>query len=139
SLYELPMQVAWLVAIVLAALRRDRTTLLIVAAAALWLIIEIAFAYHGWSAVSRYMIEPAAVLVAVAGAGIGWLLSGTRAPAVLRWAGPVIAVGLIVWLAPAARARVRNMRYLIDNSRHSAKMIDRLRTVIRQEGGPDVI
>ena len=28
SLYELPMQVAWLVAIVLAALRRDRTTLL---------------------------------------------------------------------------------------------------------------
>src|SRR6185312_54593 len=37
SLYELPMQVAWLVAIVLAAVRRDRTTLLIVAAAALWL------------------------------------------------------------------------------------------------------
>ena len=34
SLYELPMQLAWLVAVVLAVLRRDRTTLLVVAAAA---------------------------------------------------------------------------------------------------------
>ena len=139
SLYELPMQLAGLIGVVLAVLRRDRTTLLVVAAALLWLVIEIVFAYHGWSAVSRYMIEPAAVLVAVAGAGIGWLLADTRTPAVLRWVGPVVALGLIVWLAPDARSRVRTMRYLIDNSRHSAKMIDRLRGVIAKEGGPDVI
>ncbi|HTU95316.1 MAG TPA: hypothetical protein VMF14_05705, partial [Solirubrobacteraceae bacterium] len=30
-------------------------------------------------------------------------------------------------------------RHLIDNARHSAKMIDRLRGVIAQEGGPDAI
>ncbi|HEY1569524.1 MAG TPA: hypothetical protein VGF68_21010, partial [Solirubrobacteraceae bacterium] len=100
---------------------------------------EVAFAYHGWSAVSRYMIEPAAVMIAVAGGGIGWLLSDSRTSTVLRWAGPVVALGLIVWLAPDARSRVRNMRGLIEDSRHSAKMIDRLRTVIAQEGGPDVI
>ncbi len=139
SLYELPMQVAWLVAIVLAALRRDRTTLLIVAAAALWLIIEIAFAYHGWSAVSRYMIEPAAVMVAVAGGGIGWLLADTRTSTVLRWAGPVLALGLIVWLAPDARSRVHTVRGLIEDSRHSAKQIDRLHDVIDKDGGPDTI
>ena len=78
SLYELPMQLAMLVGVVLAVLRRDRTTLLVVGAAATWLLIEVAFAYHGWSAVSRYMIEPAAVMVAVAGGGIGWLLADTR-------------------------------------------------------------
>jgi hypothetical protein len=139
SLYELPMQLAGLIGVVLAVLRRDRSTLLIVAAALLWLVIEVAFAYHGWSAVSRYMIEPAAVMIAVAGGGIGWLLSGGRTSTVLRWAGPVVALGLIVWLAPDARSRVRNMRGLIEDSRHSAKMIDRLRTVIAQEGGPDVI
>jgi hypothetical protein len=139
SLYELPMQIAMLVGVVLAALRRDRTTLLIVAAAALWVVIEVGFAYHGWSAVSRYMIEPAAVMVAVAGGGIGWLLADTRTSKVLRWLGPVVALGLIVWLAPDARSRVRTMRGLIEDSRHSAKQIDRLHKVIDDDGGPDAI
>jgi hypothetical protein len=139
SLYELPMQLAWLLGVGLAVLRRDRTTLLVVGAAATWLIIEIAFAYHGWSAVSRYMIEPAAVMVAVAGGGIGWLLADTRTSKVLRWAGPVVALGLIVALAPDARSRVRTMRGLIEDSRHSAKQIDRLRQVIATDGGPDTI
>ena len=139
SLYELPMQLAMLVGVVLAVLRRDRATLLVVAAAALWLLIEVAFAYHGWSAVSRYMIEPAAVMVTVAGAGIGWLLADTRTSRVLRWLGPVAALGLIVALAPDARSRVRAARGLIDDSRHSAKQIDRLHRVIDNEGGPDAI
>ncbi len=139
SLYELPMQLAWLIAVVVAALRRDRTTLLVVAAAGIWLLIEVAFAYHGWSAVSRYMIEPAAVMVAVAGGGVGWLLADTRTSKVLRWLGPVVALGLIVALAPAARSRVRTVRFLIDDSRHSATQIDRLHRVIDKEGGADVI
>ncbi len=139
SLYELPMQLAMLIGVVLAVIRRDRTTLLIVAAAATWLVIEIAFAYHGWSAVSRYMIEPAAVMIAVAGGGIGWLLADTRTSKVLRWLGPVVALGLIVALAPDASSRVRAMRSLIDDSRHSAKQIDRLHKVIDDDGGPDAI
>ena len=139
SLYELPMQLAMLTGVVLAALRRDRTTLLVVAAAALWLVIEIVFAYHGWSAVSRYMIEPAAVMIAVAGGGIGWLLADMRTSKVLRWAGPLVAVGLIAWLAPDARSRVHLMRGLIEDSRHSAKQIDRLHKVIDDDGGPDAI
>jgi hypothetical protein len=139
SLYELPMQLAMLIGVVLAALRRDRATLLVVGAAATWLLIEVAFAYHGWSAVSRYMIEPAAVMVAVAGGGIGWLLADTRTSKVLRWLGPVVALGLIVALAPDARSRVRTVRGLIEDSRHSAKQIDRLHKVIDDDGGPDAI
>jgi hypothetical protein len=139
SLYELPMQLAMLIGVVLAALRRDRTTLLVVGAAATWLAIEVAFAYHGWSAVSRYMIEPAAVMVAVAGGGIGWLLANPRTSKILRWLGPVVALGLIVALAPDARSRVRTMRGLIEDSRHSAKQIDRLHKVIDDDGGADAI
>lgn len=139
SLYELPMQLAMLLGVVLAVLRRDRTTLLVVAAAATWLLIEVAFAYHGWSAVSRYMIEPAAVMIAVAGSGIGWLLADTRTVGVLRWLGPVVALALIVALAPDAGRRVRTVRGLIDASRHSAKQIDRLHKVIDDDGGPDAI
>ena len=139
SLYELPMQVAMLLGVVLAVLRRDRATLLVVAAAALWLLIEIAFAYHGWSAVSRYMIEPAAVMVTVAGAGIGWLLADTRTSRALRWLGPVAVLGLIVALAPDASSRVHTVRHLLDDSRHSAKQIDRLHKVIDKDGGADAI
>jgi hypothetical protein len=139
SLYELPMQLAMLLGVLLAALRRDRATLMIVGAAALWLVIEVAFAYHGWSAVSRYMIEPAAVMVAVAGGGIGWLLADTRTFGVLRWLGPLVALAIIVALAPDARSRVRTMRGLIDDSRHSARQIDRLTDVINKDGGADTI
>ena len=52
SLYELPMQLAMLLGVVAGRVApRPRRPWLIVAAAALWLVIEIAFAYHGWSAV----------------------------------------------------------------------------------------
>jgi hypothetical protein len=139
SLYELPMQLAMLAGVVLAVLRRDRTTLLVVAAAAAWLLIEIAFAYHGWSAVSRYMIEPDAVMVAVAGSGIGWLLSDTRTVRILRWIGPVAAFALIIALAPTARSRVRLVRRQISDARHSAKQIDRLHKVIDTDGGPEAV
>ncbi len=139
SLYELPMQLAMLIGVVLAVLRRDRATLLVVGAAATWVLIEIAFAYHGWSAVSRYMIEPAAVMVAVAGGGIGWLLADTRTSSVVRWLGPVVALGLIVAIAPEASSRVRTVRHEIQDSRHSAKQIDRLHKVIDDDGGPDAI
>jgi hypothetical protein len=72
SLYELPMQLAVAFALGLAAVRRDRQWLgLAAAAAGLWVAIEIVFAYHGWSAVARYLLEPAAVLVVLAGAAVG--------------------------------------------------------------------
>ncbi|MGZ4431894.1 MAG: hypothetical protein ACXVYV_09665, partial [Gaiellales bacterium] len=139
SLYELPMQLAMLAGVVLAVLRRDRLTLLVVAAAAAWLLIEIVFAYHGWSAVSRYMIEPAAVMVAVAGSGVGWLLADTRTSRILRWVGPVAVLALLVALAPTASSRVRLVRGQISDARHSAKQIDRLHKVIDDDGGPDAI
>jgi hypothetical protein len=50
-----------------------------------------------------------------------------------------VALVLIVALAPDARSRVRTMRGLIEDSRHSAKQIDRLHKVIDKDGGPDAI
>lgn len=150
SLWEWPMQVAMAIAIVLAGLRRDRTTLSIIGSALLWLVIELGFAYHGWSAVSRYMIEAAAVMVAVAGTGIGWLLAGTaigdgwldsggRVLGVLRWVGPVVALAIIVALLPDGRSRLRTMRGLLEDSRHSVKQISRLTDVIAKDGGAENI
>ena len=71
NLLSVPYQLAAAGALVFAAARRERTWLALAGAVALWVAIEIAFAYHGWSAVPRYLLEPAALLVVLAGAGIG--------------------------------------------------------------------
>ena len=80
SLYELPMWIAALAAILLAAVRRERTWIVLIGAALLWLLTEIAFALHGWAPSPRYMFEPVAVLVVLVGAGIGRVLSVGPAP-----------------------------------------------------------
>jgi hypothetical protein len=64
----------WILAalsVALAAYRRQRTILLLTAGAALWVVIEIAFALHGFPAVPRYMFEPGAVVDILAGVFVG--------------------------------------------------------------------
>jgi hypothetical protein len=135
SLYELPMQLAFLCGVVLAAVRRDRVTLAVAGVAVVWVAVEIAFAYHGWSAVSRYMIEPAAVMVVVAAGAVGRLLADTPGPVALRWLGPVAVLVLLVTLAPAGRSRVRTAHAEILKARASATRINRLEAVIDRDGG----
>jgi hypothetical protein len=85
NLYELPMQLAFAAGVAIAIWRRDREVLGVAAAALLWVAVEIAFALHGWSAASRYLIEPAAACIVIAAALVGQLLGG--AP----WARPPAA------------------------------------------------
>jgi hypothetical protein len=135
SLYELPMQLAFVCGVALAAVRRDRVTLAIAGSAVLWVAIEVGFAYHGWSAVSRYMIEPAAVMVVVAAGAVGRLLAETPRLVILRLAGPAAVVVLLVMLTPAAESRVRDTDQQIHKERATAKRIDRLEDAIEREGG----
>jgi hypothetical protein len=143
SLYELPMQLAAAVGVVLAALRRDVETLAVAGTAVLWVAIEIGFAYHGWSAVSRYLIEPASVMIVIAGGLVGRLVAGTalggaRLPwvgSVLRWAGPALVLVLLVALFPAGRRRARVWHQGVIDARQDAKVINRLGDVIARVGG----
>jgi hypothetical protein len=136
GLYSWPMDVAALLALVLAAIRRDRTSLLLAGAAFVWVGIEIGFAYHGWSAVPRYMLEPAGVMIAVTGGGIGRVLAERpRRRSVLAWAGPAAVAVLLLALIPAARDTLRVTRDGITNARVRANQIRRLEAVIARSGG----
>jgi hypothetical protein len=73
GLYEPPIQLV--VAFALVLVRRDRVWLTLAGAAVLWVVIEIAFAYHGWSAVPRYLMEPAAGLVVLGAGAVGRVLA----------------------------------------------------------------
>ena len=120
----------------IAALRRDRTWFGLAGAAVLWVVIEIVFAYHGWSAVPRYLFEPAAVFVALAGAGVGWVLAyEPPGPVLWRWAPVVLVVVLVAALVPDARSRADLVHAELHAARRAAKEMTRLEAVIAKLGG----
>jgi hypothetical protein len=123
-------------ALVLAIARRDRAWMTLAGAALLWVAIEIAFAYHGWSAVDRYLIEPAAVLVVLAGAAIGRVLAyRPGGGGVVAWAPVALVVLLVVALVPAARSRARATHREIDDARRGATQLSGLEAVVARDGG----
>src|SRR5205807_753938 len=110
ELEYLPVWIAALCAVGFAALRRNLTVLALAAGGVLWVIVEIAFAYHGWPALPRYMFEVAGVAAILAGIAVGWALMEVPRVRVPRWAGvPVVAI-LVATLIPGALARVRHER-----------------------------
>ena len=140
--YPLPVKVAIGCALVFAVVRRERVWLALAAAAALWVAIEIAFAYHGWSAVPRYLLEPGALLIALGGAAVGRAL-GSRPPATwpraARWLPLVGVVALIVVLIPSARSRARTTHGDIDQAKFAAAQLSHLQAAIARAGGAQAI
>lgn len=136
DLFTVPMKVAAGAAVVMAFVRRDRVWLGLIGLALAWILIEIGFAFYGWSAAPRYLIEPAAVMMVLAGATVGRVLTGEpKTMAALRWAGPVAVAALAVALVPTARGRARDAHVEILNRRQAGVQIDRLHKVIERDGG----
>ncbi|MGO9749931.1 MAG: hypothetical protein ACLP22_00090, partial [Solirubrobacteraceae bacterium] len=107
GLYGLPIWLAAAGTVLWAILRRRWLIVTLAAAAALWVLTEIAFALHGWPGLPRYMFEPAAVCGVIAGIGFGWLLitPPPRSGRAGRLAGPTLALVLVAGLIPDAKAR----------------------------------
>lgn len=140
ALYELPMQLAVLVALGTAVVLRQRRWLMIAAAAVSWLAADVALALHGWGVAPRYMFVPAALLVVLAGAGVGRLLVPGRGRLVaVSWLVLAGLVALVVTLAPHAQIRARLAHNGIVLGQRWARQIHRLHTLIRREGGTKAI
>jgi hypothetical protein len=137
ALTYLPVQLAALLALVWAALRRDRTVLILGAGAALWVVVEIAFALHGWPGVSRYLFEPAGVMITLAGVAVGWLLLDAPRirPGWPGWIGAPILALLCVSLAPGALARARAEHKDILHERARTVQITKLAATLNALGG----
>ena len=140
DLYTLPMQIAVGLALVLIAVLRDRTWLMLAGAALLWVLVEIAFALHGFSAVPRYLFEPAAVLITLAGAAVGRALAFAppTSPA-MRWAGPTAVAVLLIALIPTVGHRIGTLSDQIGKRRVAQLQLHRLQAVIDRLGGPAAI
>ena len=137
DLNTLILELTALGAVVLAAVRRDRVTLALAVGICAWVIVEVAFSLHGWPGLGRYMYEPAGVLVALAGAGIGTLLAeGRRVSRVAAWAGIALAAVIVLALVPPALSRARSEHRDIRQQRVRTAEIGKLTGVISRFGGP---
>jgi hypothetical protein len=117
--------------------------LLVLALAAgivIWLVVEVAFALHGWPAVPRYIFEPAVVAILLGAIAFGWVLR--EIPKILRlpvWSGVVVAAALGVALVPGALTRIHNEHKDIRHERIRTTQISRLESMITALGGHDAI
>ncbi len=126
-----------LIAVAIAVVRRDRVTLALAAGVCAWVIVEIAFSLHGWPGLGRYMFEPAAVLIAIAGVGVGRLLAD--APRISRaasWGAVALVAVIVLALVPPALSRARDEHRDIRDQRTRTAQLGKLTGVISRLGGP---
>jgi hypothetical protein len=137
ELQYLPMWIAALVAVALAAVRRNWEVLALAVGAVGWVIVEIAFAYHGWPALPRYMFEAAAIAAVLAGVAVSWVLSDLprMRAGVPAWAGFVLVAILAVTLIPGAIARMRTERRDLRHERGRTHQIALLQGATNRLGG----
>jgi hypothetical protein len=156
DLHETPLEIAALLSVVWAALRRDLVTLVLAAGAVAWVVIEVAFSLHGWPGLGRYMFPAAGVMVVVAAVLVGRLLadlpallaarppglrlsaprlSAPRLSAAGALAGIALTAVLVGTLVPAAVSRGRIERRDLRSQRARTKEIDQLSAVISRLGG----
>jgi hypothetical protein len=141
ELEYLPVWIAALCAMAWAAWRRHYTVLLLGAGSIVWVIVEIAFAYHGWPALPRYMFEAAAVASVVAGVGVAWALAELPRlrPRIPGWAGvPLVAI-LVATLVPGAVSRLRTEHRDLRHERARTHQIGLLKSTTNQLGGASFI
>lgn len=142
DLLYLPVELAALVAVGLAALRRNRTVLTLAGMVVLWVLTEIAFVLHGFPGVQRYLFEAAGLTGVLAGIATGWLLLDARRwhralPSWLpSWAGIPLAVVFVVVCLPHARALADREHRDIVAQRNRTTRILQLESYITALGGP---
>lgn len=137
SLNYLPLELAALVAVGLALLRRNLTVLILAAMAAGWVVVEVGFVLHGFPGVPRYVFEPAAVTGVLGGVAVGWLLLDVSKihRSIPGWAGiPLVAI-LVAVMIPQGISEARAEHKDIAHERARTKEINKLGATINALGG----
>jgi hypothetical protein len=133
----------------LALLRRDRAVLLLTGGVLLWVVVETAFALHGWPAVPRYMFEAASGVCVLAGIFVGraildageWLarVRVPVAPRIAGWASVIVLAAFALSLVPAARSRLSAERRDLKSQRARTNEINLLGTVVHRLGAARIL
>jgi hypothetical protein len=137
----LPVWIAAAIAAAIALLRRNWVVLAMAGGVVVWAIVEIAFAYHGWPALPRYVFEAGGVVAILAGVGIGWLmlegsrLGSARMGRMGAWSGAVAAAVLVATMIPGAIHRIRTEHADLTAQHARTHEISLLQSVTNALGG----
>lgn len=153
-----PVWIAAAGGLALAVYRRRRAVLLIAAGALVWVLIEVAFALHGFPAVPRYMFEAGAVVAILAGIFIGRVILdlppllagglrrlqriGLPARTATRLGGWGAALVVLVFagsIAPTAHTQERLERADLTHERARTTLINHLSGVVRRLGTSHIL
>ncbi|HET9105072.1 MAG TPA: hypothetical protein VFN55_17105 [Solirubrobacteraceae bacterium] len=134
----LPVQLAALASLLIAAVRRNWAVLGLWAVLVLWVLTEIGFALHGFPGVPRYLFEAAGLMGVLAGVGVGLLLADAsrlwaRLP---RLAGVPVAAVLVAFMIPSAISQARAEHKDIRHEQARTKEINKLSAFLTALGGP---
>jgi hypothetical protein len=143
------IKIAALLAVLMAVVRRDKPVLVLAAGVVLWVVVEAAFALHGWPAVPRYMFEAAGGVCVLAGVFVGRVILDARgilgwmrirvSPLVAGWAAVFVIAVFAVSLIPAARSRISYERKDLTAQRARTDEFNRLKSVVNRLGGPRIL
>jgi hypothetical protein len=138
ALDYIALELAALLVVGLALLRRNWTVVTLAGMAAGWVVIEIAFVLHGFPGVPRYLFEPAGLTAVLAGICFGWLLLDAKRywRALPGWAGVPLAVVLVAVMVPHGISNARAEHKDINHERDRTKEINKLGALIAALGGP---
>ncbi|HTU88167.1 MAG TPA: hypothetical protein VMF57_21485 [Solirubrobacteraceae bacterium] len=158
--HELLPNTIWVLAVLgvaWAAWRRRRTLLVLTAGVILWVLVEVAFALHGFPAVPRYMFEAGAVVGILAAVFVGRIVhevpaflsertrrlgAGRFGPRVAwhvgTWGTVVVLVLIAGSLAGAAHRQERLERTDLRFERERTVLIGRLSAVVRILGASNM-
>jgi hypothetical protein len=115
---------------VLALRQRDRRVAALAAGVMAWTLLVAAMTANGYSGNTRYLIVPAALVVALAGAGVGRVAALVPGRAAVAVAAVLAAVAFVLPTADRVRPTLRGTDY-------QARLADELGGVVAQAGGAD--
>jgi hypothetical protein len=136
DIQALPYEIVALLTVACALWRRQWLLVGLAAGVVAWVVLEIAFALHGWPALSRYMFEAGAITIVLAAVGVGRLLA--EAPSVSRgagWAAIALVAVICATIVPTVVSRARTEHKDLVAQQKRTTEIGRLASLIAANGG----
>jgi hypothetical protein len=131
-----PYEIVALLTVAWALWRRKWLLVGLAAGVVAWVVLEIAFALHGWPGLPRYMFEAGAVTIVLAAVGVGRLLAqAPKLSPAAGWAAIALVVLICASLVPSALSRARTEHKDLVAQQRRTTEIGRLASVVIANGG----
>jgi hypothetical protein len=134
----LPLELGALVAVAIAATRRDRRVLALAAIALAWLGLVALMTQAGFSGNARYFAPAIAVACLLTGLAAAWAVEAAARRSGVA-AAAIVGLALALAATPWASGRFGELGEQVDDSARLVELHDQLRRAVQAAGGADAV